>query len=203
MMDRIRGSSGALRELYSPAALRIDGSAETFIDNGGNIYLLPLVEHDFEATERLIEAGLSDAQIVFDQALEQQFIRYPVESDIISFAAALNALEGSQRTENSDITPLLIKVGELLDGVIDKIGQRPHELTIANLGVNRSNDSVELIAPFTFEAIDTAEENSKIELLLGVCKEVIEQSATVEFMELFGRSIDAAVEELGWKYGTR
>ncbi len=200
-MNHNHHSLDGLQELYYPAALRVDGLAETLIDDEGNLYLFPYVNHDYEATNRLGEVGLTDAQVINDPKSGQDVIKYPVESDIISFASVLNALEGSNRTRETDITPSLLKIGMFLDAIHERTGLEPKRLSIADLAINRSNGQVELIAPYNLvESPDETNDVAKLQLLTGLFEEILEQSTTIEFMRSFGKSVDEAMEKIGWQH---
>jgi len=191
-----------LRELHYPAALRVDGLAETLIDDEGNLYVYPYIHHSFEATNRLGEVDLTDAQVATDPESGLETVKYPVESDIISFASVLNALEGSKRTKETDITPSLLKIGEFLDAIHERTGLAPKRLSIADLAINRSNGQVELIAPYDLvESPDEINDIGKLQLLTRLFEEILEQSTTIEFMQSFGKSVDEVMEKIGLKHG--
>lgn len=183
-----------LKELPYPAALRIDGLAETLVDDDGNIYLLPLAEHDFVATSELQRAGLTDAEVIEDSG--GQIIRYPVESDIISLASVLNSFEGSQHRKNAELRPILAMVGEALDAMSEKLGKLPQELSVADLAINRTLGQAELIAPYMFENDDT---KRGYDLFMGLCNDILQRSSTEEFRQRLGANIDRIIQERGWR----
>src|ERR1700739_3714322 len=83
-------SVDALIEMPFIQSLRHDGTAATYTDAHGYVYLEPRTAHDFELSKRLIKHGLSAAKVIERSPGKAGYLRYNPSADLITLSAVIN-----------------------------------------------------------------------------------------------------------------
>lgn len=137
---------GNIHEAQFPFGLRNDDAAKTYTDDEGAIYLLPVGDHDYLATQQLIDAGLSDARVIALQ--DNKYVAFGENSDLVSLRSILNA---SLKSVNSDDVLLMLRA------LLDSLRQQQQQLnavveinTLDAVAFDQFTQRIEYLPPYKF-----------------------------------------------------
>lgn len=136
-----------LYEISYPGELRSDHASVSYTDSSGNTYLEPLFQHDYDFSQRLIDQGLSPAEIVEKEGHSVPLLKYGEETDLLPLASLLNSsLDHPEALP--DVTTALGMVVLLLKRVVRKTGSLPASPILPMFAVDKSSSNAEMLAPY-------------------------------------------------------
>lgn len=181
-----------LWELHYPVALRADDLAKTYIDASANTYLLPEIEHDFEASRQLGEAGLSSGTVIEVEGMEM--VSYGPDTNLLPLTALLNASE-HDAVNQGDLVGVLGKITRQLEAMGQTCHFLPRRLTSEMVAIDRACDRIELLPPFSTAGTGGGA-TSPLELMRGLRDDLLEKSVSKRqrdmILDVFSRSTGEA-----------
>lgn len=138
----------SLEEQHYPNVLRTDGAASTYVDNAGNTFIEPLLDHDYAMTQLLVDEGLTSGRIVTVEG-HQPLIGFDHNTDLLPLTSVLNS---SLSLENpggiDDVEYAIYLIAKSLKVLNQKSQIVPADCNMAMWAIDRPNDRAELIPPY-------------------------------------------------------
>ncbi len=178
-----------------PNALRKDKLAINYADHQGSIFLQPVVEHDFSASEKLKSNGLSWGQMVLSpETHEPVMVKYAADIDIVSLPAIINASINTLQGWD-DIIATLVLTGRLLEHSQRLCGFVPTNLNLDGVAINRSAAAAELLLPF-----NVSSESSPQDAFAPVVDDIMKRCVQPLHCSIMKNCIEGAITQLGWEH---